>query len=795
MRRWVRHLLTFLFIVLFVPAVIFLAGYAWLISGLPDLDGTIEVNGVAAPVEIVRDGRAIPHIFADSPEDAFYALGYVHAQDRLWQMEMSRRAGQGRVAEVAGRAGLGFDKLVRTLGFYRLAERIVGRLDADTRATLTAYADGVNGFLETRSGPLPLEFLAAGIEPEPWRPADSIVWGKLMTLQLSGNWFSERLRLQLARALSPAQIADLWPANAAVGPITLAADESLYRRVAALAGSGPAAVADHKRGFSNEWVVDGSRTESGLPLLANDPHLPYEAPNLWYLARIEAPGLSLTGATVPGVPAVLLGHNGRIAWGLTTTQSDVADLFIERLADGAPGRYLTPDGPVPFTTREEVIKVDGADDVTLTIRATRHGPVVSDLWRDQGLPLPAGHVLALQSAFLRDDDLSTQSLLRLNRATNWDEVLAALADHQAPQQNLVYADIAGNIGFIAPGLVPIRGRGDGFMPVPGWTGEYDWTGFIPFDELPRAFNPPSGRIVNANNIIVPPAYPHFLGREWGDPYRAARIGEMLDEAEPYDLNLFADIQADNLSGAARDVLPLLLAAPITGTRAAAAKARLAEWDYNMYRDRVAPLIFTAWLRELNRTLYADELGPLFGRYWGLRPDVVVNMLENRPAWCDDVTTPAPETCAARIALALDRATADLAATYGEDMNQWRWAYAHKATFNHRVFETVPLLDSVANISLAADGGAFTINRNASNIRDPDAPFAAIHGAGYRAIYDLSDLSKSLFIQATGQSGNPLSPHYDTFTERWRDFRYLSIAGDRDSLAESGLGVLTLVPGQ
>ena len=795
MKRWLRHLLTFVLVILFVPAAIVLGGYAWLTTGLPDHSGSVAVNGVVTPVEIVRDARAVPHIFAGSPEDAYYALGYVHAQDRLWQMEMSRRAGQGRVAEVAGPVGVGFDKLVRTLGFYRQAERIVERLDAETRAALTAYAHGVNAFLETRGGPLPPEFLAAGVDPEPWRPADSIVWGKLMTLQLSGNWFRERLRLQLSQVLSPAQIADLWPGSGPGAPVTLTGLGPLHRQVAALAGSGPAAAAETRQGFSNEWVVDGSRTESGQPLLANDPHLAYEAPNLWYLARIEAPGLSLTGATVPGVPAVLLGHNGRIAWGLTTTHSDVADLFIERLALGAPDRYLTPGGPAPFTTRDEVIKVDGADDVTWTVRETRHGPVVSDLWPDGGLPLPPDHVLALQGAFLRDDDMTARAIMRLNRAGNWDEVLAALVDYQAPQQNLVYADVDGNIGFIAPGLVPIRRGGDGFMAVPGWTGDYDWTGFIPFADLPRAFNPPAGRIVNANNRIVPPDYAHFLGRESETSYRAARIDEMLDEPEPYDTNFFADIQADNLSGAARELLPRLLAAPVDGERAAAAKARLAEWDWQMYRDQVEPLLFTAWLRELNRALYADELGPLFDRYWGLRPGVVAHMLKSRPAWCDDVTTPEPETCDARIALALDRATAALAVEYGEDMNLWRWAFAHQATFRHRVFDAVPVLDTVANLSLAADGGAFTVNRNGSDIRDPETPYAAIHGAGYRAVYDLSDLSKSLFSQATGQSGNPLSPYYDSFTEPWRDFRYLRIAGDRDALADSGLGVLTLVPRQ
>ncbi|MCP4330820.1 MAG: penicillin acylase family protein [Alphaproteobacteria bacterium] len=791
MRKWLYRILGFLIFGLAAISVLVVGGYWWLTTSVSDYNDSVELDGLTATVEVIRDQRTIPHIFASSSEDAFFALGYIHAQDRLWQMEMIRRLGQGRVAEIAGEAGVGIDKLIRTLDFYRLAEQTVDLLAPDSRAVLMSYSAGVNAYLEARGGSLPPDFLVAGVDPEPWRPADSIVWGKLMTLQLSGNWFKERLRLLLSGHLDAAQLRDLWPDNSKNSPTTLTSLSDLHREVAALAGTAPLPALAGAPGFSNEWVVDGDRTATGFPLLANDPHLGYQAPNLWYLARLEAPGLSVVGATVPGVPIVLLGHNNHIAWGLTTTESDVSDLFIERVVPEAPDMYETPRGPMRFETREEIIEVRGGDPITWTVRSSRHGPVVSDLWVDDG-QLPIGdNVLALKAAFLQPGDLTAQAMLRLNRAIGWKPALEALRDYAVPQQNFVYADIAGNIGIITPGLVPIRRRGDGWLPVPGWTDDYAWDGYIPYDQLPQSFNPSSGRIVNANNAIVPPSYPYFLGRDWENKYRAERIDELLDGAGPYDTNLFIDMQADNLSGAARQLLPLMLAPKALGDRADGARALLSNWDYSMFRDQAEPLIFTAWLRELNRALYADELGDLFESYWGLRAEVVFHILSDAGQWCDDITTAGTEDCDSRIALALDRAIARLAAEYGDDPLEWFWAIPHRAEFKNRVLDVIPLIRDLANLAIAVDGGTYTINRNSSSIGNDKAPFAAVHGAGYRAIYDLSDLSQSLFIQATGQSGNPLSPFYDSFLVSWRDFRYLKIAGDRDSLAADALGVLTL----
>src|SRR5205823_12310931 len=421
------------------------------------------------------------------------------------------------------------DRQMRVLGLYRLAEAEVKLLSPPVRRGIEAYAAGVNAFLASRSGALPPEFLLLRFAPEPWRPADSLVWGKLMELLLAGNYRGELARARLARTLSAEELAFLYPEYPDDAPTTLAALAAIYRRLpldrlyAALPPSvGPIYA-------SNNWVVDGAHSTSGKPLLANDPHLPFGAPGFWYLARLKTPEREIAGGTVPGAPFVVIGHNDRIAWGFTTTTGDVEDLFIEQIDPANPGRYLTPDGSAAFMTREEIIEVRGAAPVRLTVRATRHGPVLSDVLPEG--TAESGYVLALQTSFLDPDDRTADALWNINRVRDWTGFRAALANVVGPQQNIVYADTGGTIGFIAPARIPIRKSGNGWMPVPGWTGAYDWAGYIPFHELPQATDPPAGHFASANNKIVPESYPYFVSRDWDLPNRVERIEELLG-AEP-----------------------------------------------------------------------------------------------------------------------------------------------------------------------------------------------------------------------------------------------------------------------
>lgn len=766
--------------------------YLWLRADLPDYDEALRVEGLEAPVQIMRDANAVPHIFAANEGDAYFALGYVHAQDRLWQMEFQRRVGAGRLAELRffGARALPADRLFRTLGAYRDAEASYRTLAPDVRAALDAYAAGVNAWIAANGDALPPEFALVDVEPEPWRPADSLVWGRLIAFQLSANYRGELLRAQLAGRLAPEQVDDLFPDGTGAPPPTLAdAAAAIDRLRAALPPPlGPATA-------SNEWVLSGERTATGRPLLVNDPHLGLAAPVLWYLARIRTPTLTLAGATVPGVPFIVLGHNGTIAWGFTTTGGDVQDLFVERVDPADPDRYITPDGSAPFAARDELIQVYGSDPVRLRVRETRHGPVLSDISPDAAAAAGDGHVLALAYTAVTPRDIGTEAIYRLNHAVDWDTFRLAMRAWRAPQQNVVYADVAGNIGFFTPGDVPIRRAGEGLYPVPGWSGEHDWTGRIPFDELPQALNPDSGRFVNANNAVVGPDYPHLIAKEYDDRYRAARIAQMLDGGEPQTAETAEAMLMDAVSPAAADLLPVMLTVRADDARTAETLAALRRWDYAMDRNAREPLLFVAWLRALQRALYADELGPLADDYVGFRPAAVKRMLTERPAWCDNVDTQDVESCPDILRSALGDALDLLARRYGDDPAEWRWGAAHVAPLAHPLFSRVPVVDRLIDLSIDTDGGQFTVNRGAMALSDEVNPFAHVHGAGYRAVYDLADLDNSRFIIATGQSGHPLSPFYGNLVIPWRDGEHVRLSGSPEELAETGIGTLSLRPAE
>ena len=751
-----------------------------LLGTLPDTEGSLGVAGISAPVEIGRDRHGVPHIRAASADDAYFGLGLVHAQDRFWQMEAMRRLATGRLSEVIGPPTLKRDRFMRTLGFSRLVRIQYDRLEAPVRRALVAYAAGVNAWMERRRWLLPPEFMALRYRPEPWRPTDSLLWAKVMALDLSRYWRDKLLRQRLSGRLTGEQIDQLWPIGYRLGPAPSATKGDRADTDAAwLALPGPAR---QPRGASNSWVVAGSRTAVGKPILANDPHLGFRAPILWYLARLSAPGLEVTGATLPGFPFTLLGHNGRIAWGMTSAENDQQDLFVERPLEGDGDRYRTPDGPRRFHVRHEVIAVRGAPDVEMTVRETRHGPVLSDM---VGGGAEAGDVLALAAVFLRPDDTTPQALYRVNRARNWGEFTAALEEFHAPQMAFTYADTDGNIGFIMPGKVPVRRFGR--SPAPGWTGEADWSGFIPFAELPRGFNPPGGKIVAANQDLTPPGYPHFISADWSPGYRARRIHDLLDSRQ--DAETTARIQRDTVSLMARHLLPLMLRVTPRSMQAKRAIAMLGAWDGAMSRHRAEPAIFTAWLRALNRAVYGDELGPLLGPYWSLRPRFMVAALSRRAEWCDDIGTAVEETCNEQLELALEEALRGLSDRLGPDMAQWRWGDLHQARFRHGVLGRLPIIGRLVNLAIETDGGNYTVNRGASSVGSLDASFDHIHGPGLRAIYDTADLEGSRFIIATGQSGNPLSPHYGDLLEAWRDGRFLTIPAEGRTVE----GRLKLVP--
>lgn len=778
-----RWLLRALIGLVAVAAAVVGAGYLWLRQSLPDIDGEAVAPGLQQDIEIVRDRWGVPHIYAASHADAAFGLGYAHAQDRLWQMEMNRRIAAGRLSELFGPDTLAVDRFLRALDFYGRVESAWPKLSAETRAVLEAYAAGVNAFLSTRSGPLPPEFLILGAEPEPWRPFDSLVVIKLMALDLAGNWSSELMRFRLADRLNAKQIDEFYPpyrSEAPRGPSL--ADAYLP------AGEGAG---------SNNWAVAGSRSATGKPLLANDPHLGLQSPIIWYFAHLSWPGRNLIGGTIPGLPSVVLGRNDRIAWAFTNTGSDVQDLYLEKVDPEDPSRYLTPEGPQPFVRRQVTIKVKGAPDVVMELRETRHGPVISDVHGPAARAAPPGHVFALRWTALDPDDLTAQAGLRMSLADDWRGFLAALQDFNGPQQNILYADVNGDIGFIAPGRVPARSpenRIQGYMPQPGWEAAYDWQGYLAFEDLPRAFNPPSGVLATANHKIVPEDYPHVLTLEWTEGYRAQRIFDLLGARAKHSTESFRLMQQDVLSLMAAELLPLLLTHEPLSEKGRQALDMLKGWNGVMDAARPEPLIFAAWRRELGRLIFADELGDMFEEAWSQRPTFMLNVLSGRtPEWCDDVTTAETETCAELAPRALEAGLAWAEARYGADMSRWRWGEAHVAKFSHRPFSQSRLLSRLFDLQAPTGGDAFTVNAGAHRLADADEPFANVHGAGMRAIYDLDDPERSLYIHATGQSGNPLSPLYRNFLELWSRGEYVPMTTRRSEIEAGALGRLRLRP--
>lgn len=841
------------------------SGYVWLRGSLPEIDGERTAYGVAAPVEVVRDRHGIPHILAGNEEDALFALGYVHAQDRLWQMEMNRRIGAGRLAEVLGAAAVDTDRLLRVLGLHRRAKASLASLDPASRRRIAAYVNGVNSWLETRDGPLPPEFLIVGFEPEPWTEADTVVWARVMALDLAREWSRDLMRLRMSEFLDPERILDFYtpyredkprgvqlpdsgsPAGEGPPPDPDAESDrgpplpgvslpptgerspsgeengSPAVRPARARGSAPdealapapSAHAAHPStpaaGFalpppsglpgSNSWAVAGAKSTTGKPLLANDPHLGLTVPSVWYFAHLSWPGRDVVGATFPGMPLVVLGHNGRVAWGLTNTGADTQDVFIEKLDPENPARYLAPDGYRRFEVHREVIKVRDGEDVVVRVRETRHGPVLDDASAGAAGASPPGHVLALAWTALRDDDLTVQAGLGLPGASDWASFADNLRQFHSPPLNVSYADVDGNIGFLVAGRIPVRPGSHpgearpGTTPRPGWDGEHDWSGFIPFDALPQAYNPPGEALVTANHDVTRVGYPHHLTFEWAAGYRAERILERLASRPRHDTESFRSLQQDRVSLFARALLPRLRSVDLGGESsplARRARDLLEGWEGDMDPERPEPLVFHAWIWEFGRLVTADELGPLQRQAWGRKGAFIQRILETSEVWCDDLATGYVENCDEMLARALEGAVHRLAESQGDDPAAWRWGHEHHALAEHRPLASSPLAP-LFNLEGPAPGSIYTVNSFEFSPLDGERPFTSTHGPSLRAIYDLADLDRSLFIHSTGQSGNVLSPLYDSFEEGWRNGEYVTIPTRREKFEDGALGRLRLVP--
>lgn len=844
---------TWLVRILAALAGLTLAGLAlaWtLISGsLPDYDRDFDLAPGAWPtadVRIVRDAGAVPHIGGATDGDVFFGLGFAHATDRLWQMELSRRAAQGRLAEMFGAAALPFDRRMRSLDLHRLARAAIKHQTPDMQTALAAYAAGVNARIQAvqdealgRGAP---EFFMFGSALTPWTPADSLSIGKLMAMRLSDQAEAEVRRAALALKLPAARLRDILPdppSPALIEATDFAAldipgvdvagvaptRDQATAWLSALMARGPAPTVgpedarsavmpglfppvDHA-GASNAWALAPARAAAGAPILANDPHMAFSAPTMWYLAHLEFPRpdgpFGVIGATIPGVPVHMMGRNPDFAWGLTAAYIDDADLYIEKIDPADPSRYLTPDGSQPFATRREVIALPDGKSEEIEIRATRHGPVLSPDHFGVGAVTPAGHVAALSWTALWEDDTSFSAALALMMARSLDDGAAAARLATAPGMNVTMAD-ANDVGMVVAGRVPLR-RGDspsqGRLPTPGWIAAGDWQGWIPPEENPRVLRPASGAVANTNNRTTDAPFPRHITHRWGDAYRIVRLDRQLSGREFHTRDSAQALQSDAVSEMARAVLPLIARdlwwaggpAPSDPSAARREKAldMLGDWNGEMSAHAPEPLIFAEWMRRLTLRLAEDELGPLISYVEGPQPVFVERVfrgIDGAGVWCDVNKTPKVETCGDIAALALDDALARLSETYGAAPEGWRWGEAHRGIHRNEVLTRNAVARVVSDIEHQMSGGDYTLLRAQSRGKG-DTPHAAIHGAGFRMVVDFADPDASMFITATGQSGHPLSRHYDDMSELWQRGDLVRMSLDAGHAAAGALGVSVL----
>jgi len=781
--------------------------YAFMHRPLPKIKGKLYLQGLHEPVEILTDRYGVPHIYAHNEDDLYFAQGYTHAQERLWQMEVNRRVGSGRLSELFGPIAVETDRFCRRLGMYRSSVEEAQRLSTHDGRVLNAYAHGVNTFIENNTNRLPVEFSLLGFKPTPWQPADTIQWSKMMGWNLGGNWETELIRARIIAKVGPERAALLESGYDAQHPLIVPSGVSYqgvnlglleqYEQLRAISGFG-------MLGGSNNWVVDGTMTATGKPILCNDPHLGQAAPSIWYECHLSAGDIDVVGASFPGAPGIVIGHNKHIAWGVTNAVSDVQDLYIEKFNRENPHQYEFQGKWEEATIIREEIRVKGQKEPLIEeVRITRHGPILtSHTTDDQELPLALRWVGLEQCTII-------SSIQKINRAANWSEFRDALREWDVPPQNVVYADVEGNIGYIMAGAIPIRAKGQALVPSPGWTGEYEWTGLIPFDELPQSYNPEQHFIATANNRVIDDAYPHYITNEWLNGYRAQRITDLLTSKKDLTVADMAVIQADQYSLPAVAIVPHMLNIQPTTPLETAAQDALRKWDFVLAPTSAAAAVYTTFLRRLEFLIFSAVLGDdetLMQSFMGKGANIlasvngyasrskplVIRLLNTRDdAWfANSPVTNGPSSWAAALSRAFTAAVEELSETFGANLSQWNYGAIHTMTYNHTL-GSVKLFAPVLNRGPFPVGGDIdTVNMGASL---PNDPKTVITVPSYRQIVTLADMTASLSGHAPGQSGHPASPHYDDFIDMWLHVGHHPMLVTHEDIEANTQGILHMTP--
>jgi penicillin amidase len=804
---------------------------------LPVTAGNLTVPGLRARVEVLRDANGIPHLYAANEHDLFFAQGYVHAQDRFFQMDFWRHVTAGRLAEMFGPGTLSEDRFLRTVGWQRVAAQEYAQASPEVRAVLDAYAAGVNAYIADRApADLSVEYAilaATGYAPErveAWTPVHSLAWAKAMAWDLGSNLNDELIGARLVALLGPERAAELMPEPPADNPVIL--PEFVYPSGEAAGGGGPMARSLSQPGLalqrggsldsgigSNNWTLAGSRTETGAPILANDPHLGPQMPALWYLIGLHCQPVTadcpyqVAGYSLPGDPGVIIGFNNRIAWGVTNNYPDVQDVVIERLNASSPDRYEVEGEFVPFEeVRQEQLGVLGRAPESLTVRVTRHGPLIHDplVYEDAAMlisetvtigdvTLGPEYGLALRWTALQPGTLF-ESVLALNRAQTFDQFRDALRLWDVPSQNFVYADVDGNIGYQMPGRVPIRTGYDGTLPVPGWDGQQTWTGFVPFDDLPYQLNPARGYVITANQPVVAGPTPYAITGNAADMgYRGARITALIEADPLLSVDDVARIQADNYNSNAEVMLPYVLALEVDDPAVRAAQQQLASWDRQMQRDSAPAAIYASLYRALVRAMFDETLPPDLWPSGGDNTWAMLAQLLPQPenAWWG----PAGRDEALRAALTAG--VAYLRDRLGDDPNEWRWGRLHQTVLRNRTLgrSGVAPIEALLNRGpYATSGGSSIVNATSFNLacegRTPvpcSNPFEVTNLPSMRMIVDLSDLDNTRVIHTTGQSGHTASRHYADMAGPWAAIEFLRMPFSRAAVEAATTDRLYLNP--
>lgn len=834
-KTFIKNLFKYLLILIIVLLII---GAIWWPQAvkrpIPQINGKILLPGLDGPVDVYRDPMGVPHIYATTSHDLFMVQGYVQAQDRFWQMDFQRHTGMGRLSELMGSATVETDMFLQTIGWERTTKKELAMLDPNDLAILEAYAQGINAYIEGKDpADLALEYnfialLNPGYEIKPWEPLHTLVWSKAMAWDLRSNMNDEITRAKLTALLTPDQIADLYPAYPAEMPIIT---QDKYGSLP----SAPASSAAYLEAFipaldqtaqrfnlidtllnsfpdtdigSNNWVIGGGLTDTGLPYLANDMHLPADIPHIWYEIGLHCTPkgpdcpYDVAGVTFAATPGIIVGHNDFLAWGFTNNGNDVSDLYIEKINPDNPTQYEYNGEWVDMEIITETIRVGKDETVEVEIRLTQHGPIISDTYgsvnnlaEESGLDIPKNYAISLRWTAL-EPVFPFQAILGFNKAQNYEEFRQASQDFGVPAQNIVYADIEGNIAYQMPGNHPIRNEGhSGLYPVPGWTDEYEWQGYIPFEELPYLFNPDQGYIATANNAIAGADYPYQLIPVNNYGYRADRIVDLIETASgPIDIAYIQKMHGDSYNANAAQLVPILLGINMNDEHLSDLQDFLSDWDYQQPIDSPHATLFEIFWKNLILATF-DELPEDFTPSGGGRWIAVVGNLVNDPNsdWWDDKLTSDIETRDDIFRRAFAAAAQEAEELQGSDPSQWNWGELHTITFTHEVMNNFPIINNAFNRGpFPTAGGSSQVN----NMRWSTNTEGYIVGGAtpsQRLIVDLNDLANSLLIHPTGQSGHPGSPHYIDMAVMWTNIEYTTLYWDLDALKQNAEGVLHFTP--